>query len=192
MAIDARGTGAGAGAEKDHNNEANIKRGKAFALAPKSIDSAKKYVNNQPRDSISKAEDRENFRLLPKDKSRLGLWEQAWEQVKDEEKDWKLWPQFQGVKDLNTRDVVKEVHGFAQRRRDDAEKNQAHALGTSLTYRKMCSKVAKAAKKFEVVGDLVAQSEPVYAALPWVILSTFSLPPGLLWLIFLDTSSFCY
>ena len=190
MAIDATGTDAGAG--KDLKNEDNIKRGKAFAMAPKSIDSAKKYANDQRRDSASQAEDRENYRLVPTDKLRLGLWEQAWEQVKDDEKDWKLWPQFQGVKDLKTKDVVNEVQGFAQRRRDDAEKSQAHAFGTSLTYRKMCSKVAKSAKKFEIVGDLVVQAEPVYAALPWVIL--LYTPPYSLWLIFLtlDTSSFCH
>ena len=188
MAIDVTGTGAGAGT--DLKNKDNIKRGKAFALAPKSIDSSKKYANDQRRDSASKAEDRENYRLVPTDKSRLGLWEQAWEQVKDDEKDWKLWPQFQGIKELKTKDVVNEVHGFAQRRRDDAEKNQAHAFGTSLTYRKMCSKVAKSAKKFEIVGDLVVQAEPVYAALPWVIL--LCIPPYLLWLIspILDTRPF--
>ena len=192
MAIDVTGTGAGAGAGKDLQNEDNIKRGKAFALAPKSINPSKKYANDQRRDSASKAEDRENFRLVPTDKSRLGLWEQAWEQVKDDEKDWKLWPQFQGIKDLKTKDVVNEVHGFAQRRRDDAEKNQAHAFGTSLTYRRMCSKVAKSAKNFEIVGDLVVQAEPVYAALPWVILSY--IPAYSLWLISLisDTSPFCY
>ena len=192
MAIDATDTGAGAGAGKDLKNEANIKSGKKFALAPKSINSANKYANDQRRDSASKAEDRENYRLAPTDKSRLGLWEQAWEQVKEDEKDWKLWPQFQGVKDLKTKDVVNELHGLAQSRRDDAEKNQAHAFGTSLTYRKMCSKVAKSAKKFEVVGDLVVQAEPVYAALPWVILLYH--PPYSLWLIFLilDISPFCY
>ena len=192
MAIDATGTGAGAVAGKDLKNEDNIKRGKAFAMAPKAIDSAKKYASDQRRDSASQAEDRENYRLVPTDKLRLGLWEQAWEQVKDDEKDWKLWPQFQGVKDLKTKDVVNEVQGFAQRRRDDAEKNQAHAFGSSLTYRKMCSKVARSAKKFEIVGDLVVQAEPVYAALPWVIL--LSIPPHSLWLIFLnlDTSPFCH
>lgn len=148
----------------------NIKRGKAFPLAAKPDDRSRKYTSNKYRDSISKPEDLEKFRLVPKDESSLGLWEQAWEQVKDDEDDWKLWPQFQGVKDLKTNEVVAEVHGFAQTRRDEAEKNQGHVFGTSLTYRKMCSNVAKCAKKFQIVGDMVAQAEPVYAALPWVIM----------------------
>ena len=133
-------------------------------------DLSKKHTNDKHRASTVNPEDLENFRLIPADHSDFGLWEQAWENVKSEEGDWKLWPQFQGVKDLNTKSVVAEVQGFAQRRRDEAEHNQRHVFGTSLTYRKMCSKVASCAKKFEIVGDVVAQAEPVYAALPWVII----------------------
>lgn len=149
----------------------NIKHGKVFHLNPKPHNLSKKYTDEKFRDSNPKPQDVEKFRLVPTDQSNLGLWEQAWEHVKDEEDDWKLWPQFQGVKDLNTKEVVTDIRGLAQKRRDEAEKNQGHVLGTSLTYRKMCSKVAKCAKKFEIVGDVVAQAEPVYAALPWVIIS---------------------
>ena len=145
-----------------------IRRGKAFQFTPKTKKTPNQSANDKYRDAASTPEDIDKFRLAPADPSTLGLWEQAWEQVKAEEDDWKSWPQFQSVKDLKTKDVVHEVHGFAQKRRDEANKNQRHVLGTSLTYRKMCGKVAKCAKKFEIVGDLVAQAEPVYAALPWV------------------------
>ena len=155
--------------------EDNIKHGKVFALPAKPDDAFKKYTNEQSSHP-SKPEDLENFRLAPTNKSKSGLWEQAWEQVKTVEEDWKLWPQFQGVKDLKATNVVTEVQEFAQRRRDEAEKSQQHVLGTSLTFRKMCSKVAKCAKKFEIVGDLVVQAEPVYSALPWVIMAILELP----------------
>ena len=145
-----------------------IRRGKAFQFTPKPNKTPSQPGNDIYRDAASTPEDLDKFRLAPSDPSTLGLWEQAWEQVKAEEDDWKSWPQFQDVKDLKTKDVVHEVHGFAQKRRDEADKGQRHILGTSVTYRRMCSKVAKCAKKFEIVGDLVAQAEPVYAALPWV------------------------
>ena len=150
--------------------EDNIKHGKVFSLAAKSDTLSNKYTKSP--DPIASHEKVETFRLLPTDQSNLGIWEQAWEQVKTEEGDWKQWPQFQGVTDLKTKNVVPEVQAFAQRRRDEAEKDQAHVFGTSLTYRKMCSKVAQCAKKFEIVGDVVAQAEPIYAALPWVLESS--------------------
>ncbi len=40
----------------------------------------------------------------------------------------------------------------------------------------MCSEVAKCAKTFEIVGDLVMQAEPLYPALPWVIMSNLEYP----------------
>ena len=145
----------------------NIKHGKVFSMPAKSDETVKNSTNQQSNHAV-KSEDLDKFRLAPAGDSESGLWEQAWEEVKTVEKDWKLWPQFQGVKNLKAKDVVTEVQGFAQKRRDQAEKGQEHVFGTSLTYRKMCSKVAKYAKQFEVVGDLVVQAEPVYSALPWV------------------------
>ena len=148
----------------------NIKHGKVFAMPTKAADTYQKLADEKTR-HLSKPEDLEKFRLSPADESNSGLWEQAWEQVKIVEEDWKSWPQFHGVKDLNAKDVVPEVQGFAQRRRDEAEKGQQHVLGTRFTYREMCSKVARCAKTFEIVGDLVVQAEPVYSALPWVNIS---------------------
>ncbi|KAL6719858.1 superkiller [Lecanora helva] len=157
-------------AQEYRKEDDKIKRGKAFQLNPKPPKSSNRSTNNQYREAVSTPEDIDQFRLAPADQSSAGLWEQAWERVKTGEDDWKSWPQFQGVKDLKTKSVVREVHGFAQKRRDEADRNQRHVLGTSLTYRRVCSKVAKCAKKFEVVGDLVAQGEPIYAALPWTFL----------------------
>ena len=160
------------GSKKDHSSKVkdNIKHGKVFSMPAKSDETSKGYTN-QESNHASKVENPDGFRLAPAGESKSGLWEQAWEQVKTVEEDWKLWPQLQGVRNLAAKDVVTEVQGFAQSRRDQAEKGQEHVFGTSLTYRKMCSKVAKCAKQFEVVGDLVVQAEPVYSALPWVITS---------------------
>ena len=160
------------GSKKDHTSKTkeNIKHGKMFAMPTKKDDTYAKLTSEKSR-HLSKPEDLENFRLAPTDESKSGLWEQAWEQVKTAEKDWQSWPQFQNVKNLNAKAEVTKLRGFAQERRDQAEKNQEHVFGTSLTYRKMCGKVANCAKKFEIVGDLVVQAEPVYSALPWVIMS---------------------
>ena len=160
------------GSNKDHTTKAkdNIKHGKIFSMPTKKDDTYAKLTNEKSR-HLSKPEDLENFRLTPTNESKSGLWEQAWEQVKTAEKDWQSWPQFQDVKNLSAKEEVTKVQGFAQERRDQAEKNQEHVFGTSLTYRKMCSKVANCAKKFEIVGDLAVQAEPVYSALPWVIIS---------------------
>ena len=148
----------------------NIKHGKAFSMPTKRDDTYKKLTDQDSR-QLSKPEDHERFCLTPTDQSKSGLWEQAWDQVKTVEEDWRSWPQLQGVKNLKAKNVVTEVQAFAQRRRDQAEKAQEHVFGTNLTYRKMCSEVANCAKKFEIVGDLVVQAEPVYSALPWVIIS---------------------
>ena len=153
-----------------------IKRVLVFPLPRKPGDFSKKYTNDRYRDSIPKPEDLGKSRPVSTDQSNVGLWEQAWEQVKNEVEDWKLWPQLQGVKNLKTKDAVEEVHVFAQRRRDEAEENQRHVFDTSLIYRKMCTKVAKCAKDFRIVGDMVTQAEPVYAALPWVIMSVLEHP----------------
>ena len=160
------------GSKKDHTSKTkdNIKHGKVFSMPTKKHDTYANLTNEKSR-HLSKPEDLDNFRLTPINESTSGLWEQAWEQVKTAEKDWQSWPQFRDVKDLSAKEEVTKVQGFAEERRDQAEKNQEHVFGTSLTYRKMCSKVASCAKKFEVVGDLVVQAEPVYSALPWVIIS---------------------
>ena len=165
MRIDS--TREGPGKDQTSKIQDNVKRGKVFTLNAK----PDKY-----RDSAPNPEDLKRFRLVPTDQSNLGLWEQAWVQVKKEEEDWKLWPQFQRIKDLNTRDEVTKVHDFAQKRCDDAKEHQRHVFGTSLTYREMCGKVAKCAEKFRIVGDVVAQAEPVYAALPWVNTTILDFP----------------
>ena len=69
-----------------------------------------------------------------------------------------------------------DLQGFAQRSRDHAEKSQEYVFGTSLFYRKMRSKIAKCAKKFEIVGDFLVHAEPVYSALHWVMMSNLDRP----------------
>ena len=149
--------------------EDNIKHGRAFSMPAKKIDTYAKLTSEKIRHP-TKTEDLETFRLTPTNESKIGLWEQAWEQVKSAEKDWQSWPQFQDVKNLSAREQVTKVQGLAQDRRDQAEKNQRHVFGTKLTYREMWSKFADHAHDFEIVGDLVVQAEPVYSALPWVIM----------------------
>ena len=151
--------------------EDNFKHGRAFPLAAKPERSFPKYPKDNSHDAVFRAEDPGKICLSSTNQSNSGLWEKAWELVKSEERDWELWPQFQRIKDCNTKNAVEEIHGVAQRCRDDAEKHQGHVLGTSHTYREVCSKVAHCAKMFQIVGDLVAQAEPVYAALPWVTIS---------------------
>ena len=157
------------GSNKDDTSKTkdNIKHGKVFSMPTKKHDTYAKLTNDKSR-HLSKPEDLEQFRLTPTNESKAGLWEQAWDQVKTADKDWQSLPHFNEFKNLNAKEEIVKVQGFAHERRDQAEKNQEHVFGTSLTYRKMCSKVANCAKKFEIVGDLVVQAEPVYSALPWV------------------------
>ncbi|KAL8671416.1 MAG: hypothetical protein Q9168_004089 [Polycauliona sp. 1 TL-2023] len=95
-----------------------------------------------------------------------GLWQQAWQAVK-KEVDWELPESLQHAEDLSTKDEVEALHREAHDRRHVSESNQRHILGSKYTYREVCDKVSSYAKKFEFVGDMVTQAEPVYAALPW-------------------------
>lgn len=63
--------------------------------------------------------------------------------------------------------AVEYVRDIAQRRRDEQEASERKVLGGKRTYRQVHDKVANCADKFKIVGDLVAQAEPVYAGLPW-------------------------
>ena len=157
--------------DQTSKEEDNKKRGKVFSTPTKPRNPLKDSTIEQSHRFPSQPEDPDQFRLVPTHQSNLGLWEQAWERVKTVEEDRKFWLHFQPDKDLKTKDVVTEILVPSQTRREETEKNQQHVFGTSLTYRKMCSGVAKCVKKYEIVGDLVAQAEPVYTALPWVIMS---------------------
>ncbi|KAL8713123.1 MAG: hypothetical protein Q9220_002644 [cf. Caloplaca sp. 1 TL-2023] len=95
-----------------------------------------------------------------------GLWEQAWKHV-SKEVDWKLPPNLQHVEGLSTRTEVENIKTEALARRDAQESNQKMIWGTKYTFREVCDKVSSCAQKFEFVGDMVTQAEPVYSALPW-------------------------
>ena len=109
------------------------------------------------------------FRLLASNSSELGLWRQAWDDVIGE-LETMLPPDFQSIETLDTLDQVREVHKEAHRRAQDAHMHERMIPGTSRTYREVYGKVASCANKFQIVGDMVTQAEPVYAALPWALI----------------------
>ncbi|KAL8982078.1 MAG: hypothetical protein Q9205_003304 [Flavoplaca limonia] len=106
----------------------------------------------------------QELHLRPEDGQ--GLWHQAWKAVKHDI-DWDLPESMQHAENLSIKDEVQAVQREAQDRRHLSENNQRHIFGTKYTYRQVCDKVSSYAQRFELVGDLVVQSEPVYAALPW-------------------------
>ena len=109
------------------------------------------------------------FRLLASNSSELGLWRKAWDEVLPElEK--MLPPDFKSIETLDTMGQVREVHEEAQRRAQDAHMHERKIPGTKKTYRELYGKVANCANKFQIVGDMVTQAEPVYAALPWALI----------------------
>ena len=120
-------------------------------------------------DGASEGSVNSGFRLLASNSSELGLWRQAWDDVLGElEK--MLPPDFQSIEDLDTLGQVREVHKEAQRRAQDAHMHERMIPGTKKTYRELYGKVANCASKFQIVGDMVTQAEPVYAALPWALI----------------------
>ena len=109
------------------------------------------------------------FQLLSPNSSELGLWRQAWDDVLGELE--KMLPlDFQSIEALETLGQVREVHNEAQRRAKDAQMHERKIPGTQKTYRELYGKVANCANKFQIVGDMVTQAEPVYAALPWALI----------------------
>ena len=80
--------------------------------------------------------------------------------MKDDEEDWKLWPQFQGVKDLKTKEVVAEVHGFAQTRRDEAEKIRDMSLVAVLSTARCAVALPSVPKSFKLWEILSRRRSP--------------------------------
>ena len=120
-------------------------------------------------DGASEGSVNSGFRLLASNSSELGLWRQAWDDVLGElEK--MLPPDFQSIEALDTLGQVREVHKEAQRRAQDAHMHERMIPGTKKTFRELYGKVANCASKFQIVGDMVTQAEPVYAALPWALI----------------------
>ncbi|KAI4089483.1 MAG: hypothetical protein LQ339_008544 [Xanthoria mediterranea] len=130
-----------------------------FHRSNKDKDTDGKVPHDQPDDG-----DAQELRLRPTDGQ--GLWQQAWKAVK-KDVDWELPESMQHAESLSTKDEVEALHKEAQDRRYVSESNQRHIWRTKYTYREVCDKVSSYAQKFEFVGDMVTQAEPVYAALPW-------------------------
>ncbi|KAL8661554.1 MAG: hypothetical protein Q9202_005499 [Teloschistes flavicans] len=129
--------------------EENSKKDKAFGIT---------------RSSSPEAAEAHNLYL--RHDSGKGLWQQAWDQVKTEV-DWKLPASLQNPERLSTKSEVEAIKEEAERRRDSQEQNERKILGSKYTYREVCDNVSKYAQKFQFVGDMVTQAEPVYSALPW-------------------------
>lgn len=110
-----------------------------------------------------------SFRLLKPDPEGQGLWYQAWQDV-NIEMDKMLPPDLEPVETLDTQAQVQKVAEAAQGRADEAHQSERKMPHTKMTYRQLYGKVAKCANKFQIVGDMVTQAEPVYAALPWALI----------------------
>ncbi|KAL8696247.1 MAG: hypothetical protein Q9224_002895, partial [Gallowayella concinna] len=116
--------------------------------------------------NYSDIDEPQELHLRPSDASAEGLWQQAWKTVK-KEIDWELPESLQNAETLSTKDEVDALQKEADDRRNLSENGQHHVFGTKYTYRQVCDKVSSCAQKFQFVGDMAAQAEPVYAALPW-------------------------
>ncbi|KAI4174462.1 MAG: hypothetical protein LQ346_008229 [Caloplaca aetnensis] len=120
--------------------------------------------DRKSRDLQDDVVEAEELYLRPSDGQ--GLWQQAWKAVK-KEVDWELPESLQHAENLSTKDEVEALQREAQDRRHASEDNRRQIWGTKYTYREVCDKVSSYAQKFQFVGDMVTQAEPVYAALPW-------------------------
>lgn len=110
-----------------------------------------------------------DLRLLKPYALEQGLWRQAWDDVASELE--KMLPEeFQPIEALDTATQVRAVHIEAQKRAENARKSERKIPYTNKTYRQIYGKVANCANKFQIVGDMVSQAEPVYAALPWAMI----------------------
>ena len=110
-----------------------------------------------------------SLQLLKSNSSEQGLWRQAWDEVTSELAEI-LPPEFEPIDTLDTRSQVQKVREEAQKRAEEAGRHQRKIPHTNETYRQIYGKVANCANKFQIVGDLISQAEPVYAALPWALI----------------------
>lgn len=109
------------------------------------------------------------LRLLKDQDSESGLWETAWQQVKQDIK-WAP-PAEWDFDSTRTSDQVNIIHLEAQARARESEDTQASFTtwsGKQHTYREVYDNVAKYADGFKALGDLIVQADPGYATIPWV------------------------
>ena len=77
----------------------------------------------------------------------------------------------QSIDTLDTLEQVRGVRQEAQKRAQNAHEHERTIPGTKgkKTYREVCAKIARCANEFQIVGNMLSQAEPVYAALPWAL-----------------------
>ena len=80
--------------------------------------------------------------------------------------------ELQSIDSLDTLEQVQGVHKEAQKRAEYAHEHERTIPGTKgkKTYREVYAKIARCANDFQIVGNILSQAEPVYAALPWALI----------------------
>ena len=80
--------------------------------------------------------------------------------------------ELQSIDTLDTLEQVQGVHQEAQKRAEYAREHERTIPGTKgkKTYREIYAKIARCANEFQIVGNMISQAEPVYAALPWALI----------------------
>lgn len=132
---------------------------------PRLFHSSKKK-GAEPSRLGTEPEEAQKLHLRPTDNTEIGLWQQAWQDVR-KEADWKLPQSLEHPETLSAKEEIAAIQKEAKSRRDVSEQSQRKILGSKYTYREVCDKVSSCAQKFEIIVDMVTQAEPVYSALPW-------------------------
>ena len=109
-----------------------------------------------------------SLQILDPTKFSTSLWANAFARVQ-QDTGWQPPSEWSSEK-LNLADQVKAVRQEAQDRADEAKFSERRIAGGSHTYRQVYDSVAKYAKEFQAVGDIVVQADPGYSALPWAVI----------------------
>ena len=154
----------------DPASKANVD-GNLHPLSSSPVRHSNSSVEDSRGSSRSQSPGSNDLRLLKSSSAEQGLWRQAWEECEKENKLSKLLPpQLRSVQTLDTMSQVRGVREEAQKRASDTKEHEKKIPHTNKTYREIYGKVASCANKFQIVGDMVSQAEPVYAALPWALI----------------------
>lgn len=98
-------------------------------------------------------------------KLESNLWQEAMEKVKY------IPPAKWQIDTSDSKKVVENIQQEAQARAKESNENHSgfHLTGgKKITYRKVWDKIVSYSKDFQVVGNILIQADPGYAALPWV------------------------
>lgn len=139
-----------------------------FNLGSKKEGNANNPTYNPRSESEERSKSLKPLGLLKGQDSNSNLWEEAWQQVKQNIK-WD--PPAEWNYSEVTTEQVKIIQKEAQSRAQNSEKSQRYFTtwsGKQHTYREVFDNVAKYANAFLSLGDLVVQADPTYATLPWV------------------------